>query len=327
MEGKRISIFLGLSLLVHLLALLLLGLGALNAFAWTPEAPPAEPLRVRVQPPPPPGPPPPRDQPTPFVDSAESVPAEEPDPDALFQSDQNTTAMSRNPGDASNPAPNLTGEDPGLNLRNTPYTPDLQSQPTQPSPEQEPEEAEQEQEPQEASEPESIDYLRRRLAGQIQTREENQPNREELLEEQRRRVEAMNRQIANPPSMQFQAQRRQSNLPGGASLGPEDSFGANETDLGRYKQKLYRAIGSRWYAYIERSRSEVELGQVVIQFRVTSDGIIENIEVHRGANSTTLYAISRRSIDEVSGQIGPFSESMRQQLGDFYEEEISFTVH
>ncbi|MEO0454500.1 MAG: hypothetical protein AAFY98_10240 [Verrucomicrobiota bacterium] len=332
MQGKRISIFIGVSILLHLFLFLIMSTGILNAFAWKPEEPEPEPLKVRLVPKPPPEQQAldnlPKEKP--YVDSSESIPTDAPDPNSAFQSDQNIMASSRSLGVGSESAPNLTGERAGFNLNNTPYVPESKQQPVPPAPEMpDPDqEVKKQQEEQEATTLDPLRNIPRAPDSRILTREENDRKiAQELLEEQKRKIEAMSQNRPNTPAMQFQAQRRQSNLPGGAEFGPEDSFGANETELGRYKEKLYRAIGSRWYAYVDKSRGQVELGQIVLTFRVTADGIIEDIAVDEGRGQGALYAISRRSIDEVSGQIGPFPESMRQQLGKSYEEKISFTVH
>jgi outer membrane biosynthesis protein TonB len=329
MEGRRIGIFFGLSILAHLLVLILLFvLSVLNVFAWTPDTPPDKPLIVKVIPPPPP-PQPPENQPAPFVDSSQSIPTEAPDPNALFQSDQNTAAMSRKMGVGDTSAPSIDGEEPGLNLRDSPYTPENQTQASSPSPARQEQVAEaQAIEKQEASPPDTPE-LPKRLAGNVRTRQDNLPNEEELLEQQRKKVQAMEAQMArraNAPPMEFQAQKRRSNLPGGATLGPDDSFGANETDLGRYKRKLYQAIGSRWYAYVENAGSNVNIGEVTITFRVSSEGKFSNIEVISGSDSSPLCAVSKRSIFEAENLIGPFPESMQQQFGDYYDEKITFTV-
>lgn len=333
MESKRISIFIGLSILAHLLVLIfLLLMSFLNLFAWTPPTPPEEALTVRMVPPPPPPTTASDNRPTPYVDSSESVPTEAPDPNALFQSDQNTAAMSRQIGVGDTSAPSIEGEKPGLNLRDSPYTPENRTQPSTPSPARPQQvaeaQAQEAQETKEASPPDSPN-LPTALTGNLRTREENRPSEEELLEQQRRKVQAMEAQMArraNAPPMEFMAQKRRSNLPGGATLGPEDSFGANETDLGRYKRKLYEAIGSRWYAYVENAGSNINIGEVTITFRVSAKGKFSEITVANGVETSSLTAVSKRSIFEAENLIGPFPESMQRQLGDYYDEKITFTV-
>lgn len=334
MTPKRFAIFIGISFLLHLLLLILITVGWLNLVQWNPEPAPPEPVRLTLKERPPAPLPEPLQRERPFVDTSDSVKADEPDPNAALQGAENTVAMSSQAGAENNPLPNLTGEkSDALNLRDSPYSPQTRNQPSQPSPEQK-QQQEQREEPnrkeddreQEEKKESRPNSLTRSPQGLLLTREEEQ-KRQELLEKKRRELEALDASQSSPPPMAFSAERRQSRLPGGAEIGPTDSFGAEQTDLGRYKQKLYRAIGSRWYIYVEQSRGLVSLGKVRIRFFVRADGVFEQIQVISGDRNSQLYVISRRSIMENSGQLEPFSEKMRQQLGDGYWEEISFTIH
>ena len=64
-----------------------------------------------------------------------------------------------------------------------------------------------------------------------------------------------------------------------------------------------------------------------LRFYVRHDGVILPPEVVDGGQHSALLAVSRRSVMEVSGQLEPFSDSMRQQLGDGYYEEVSFSIY
>lgn len=334
MTPKRFAIFVGISFLLHLLLLLVLAMGWLNLMKWEPEPPRPEPVRLTLQERPPAPLPEPLQRERPFVDTSDSVKTDKPDPNAALQGAENTVAMSSQSGTENNPLPNLTGEETNaLNLRDSNYSPQIQTQPAQPSQEEkkqqqeteDPNRKEDDREQEEKKESQR-NSLVKSPEGLLLTRDEEQ-KRQELLEKKRRELEALDAAQSSPPPMAFSAERRQTRLPGGAEIGPTDSFGAEQTDLGRYKQKLYRAIGSRWYIYVEQSRGLVSLGKVRIRFYVRADGVFEKLEVIQGDRTSQLHVISRRSIMENSGQLEPFSEKMRQQLGDGYWEEISFTIH
>ncbi|MEI6305738.1 MAG: hypothetical protein WCP33_02850 [Deltaproteobacteria bacterium] len=100
----------------------------------------------------------------------------------------------------------------------------------------------------------------------------------------------------------------------------------DETPVARYKAKVYRAIGSRWYIYVNRDSGLVGTGIVRIKFFIRSDGTITEMQILEGQQLSGLLAISRRSIGEVSGQLEPFPQSMKDKLGNGYWENVSFTI-
>jgi outer membrane biosynthesis protein TonB len=101
---------------------------------------------------------------------------------------------------------------------------------------------------------------------------------------------------------------------------------SQETELGRYKAKLYRAIGSRWYLYVQKQISLLSVGSVRIRFYVRANGVIDNLQILDGDPRSVLTNISRRSILEV-GAMEPFPDQMKEQLGDGYYEEITFSIY
>jgi len=311
--------------------LLVMAYSWLKALEWKP-VPPEKQDTVRItltQRPPAPLPEPLRRE-RPFVDTAESVKVDEANPNAIFQGAENTVAMSAEAGTNPSDLPNLTGEESNaLNLTDTNYSPQIKQKvsPSQEQQQEKTQEKQEEQEKKEGDQPEEAESGRNLLKNPnatFLTRKE-QERRRQLLEEKRKELKQQDASQASAP-MAFSAQKRQSRLAGGASVGPQNSFGAEQTELGRYKEKLYRAIGSRWYVYVEESSGLISIGVIKIRFYVRADGVFEKLEVISGDNSSQLHAISRRSIMVNSGQLEPFSEAMRAQLGDGYWEEISFTI-
>ncbi|MEM6885220.1 MAG: hypothetical protein AAF571_09325 [Verrucomicrobiota bacterium] len=113
----------------------------------------------------------------------------------------------------------------------------------------------------------------------------------------------------------------QETLPADVKTLSEDS-----PEFTRYKKKLYRAVGSRWRVYVQHNESLLSSDRVKIRFYVRSNGVFEKLELLSGDRSSQLYAISRRAIMVNSGQLEPFSDEMKKQLGDGYWEEISFRL-
>ena len=133
-------------------------------------------------------------------------------------------------------------------------------------------------------------------------------------------------QASPPPSTPTFAQSR-SEMDGSAPQFGDPSPESKATDIGRYKAKLYKMIGSRWYLNVEKSMSMLSVGEVHIKFYVQANGVIDpkSIEVEDGGNSDILETISRDAVKQAYGE--PFTDSMRQQLGDGYWEDITFTIY
>lgn len=118
---------------------------------------------------------------------------------------------------------------------------------------------------------------------------------------------------------------------GGAGMKGLPSPEARDTELGRYKQKMYRAVGSRWYLKVQSSMSFLAIGTVRVKFFVRANGVLENVRIvddSGASNSSTemLRTISQQSVVE-SAPFEPFSETMKQQLGAGYEEEFTFSIY
>ncbi len=332
MTPKKFGIFIGISLLLHLLLLLVLAFSWLKSLEWKPKPRDKDKVRITLVERPPAPLPEALQQERPFVDTSESVKVEKPDPNSVFQGAENTQAMSEQASNNNPNLPNLTGDKSNsLNLTDTNYSPQIKQNPSVAQQEQQqekPQEKQEEQKPEEGEDVADTQTGRQLLKepdATFLTRDE-QEHRKKLLEEKRKELEALDASQSRAPPMAFSAQKRQSLLPGGAAVGAQNSFGAEQTELGRYKEKLYRAIGSRWYVYVEESSGFISIGVVKIRFYVRADGVFEKLQVIAGDPSSQLHIISRRSIMENSGQLEPFSERMRQQLGDGYWEEISFTI-
>lgn len=102
---------------------------------------------------------------------------------------------------------------------------------------------------------------------------------------------------------------------------------ARETPLGRYKSKVMRAIGSRWYLKVDTYNSSLSIGSVTIRYKIQANGVINYAEVKEKTGGNQLFeTICMQSILE-SGPFEPFPESMKLQLGDGFEDEVSFAIY
>ena len=102
---------------------------------------------------------------------------------------------------------------------------------------------------------------------------------------------------------------------------------AMATELGRYKAKVYRAVGSRWYPKVDKQFQLLPAGIVHIQFTIHKDGTVDT-KVLEGneADLQILLAISLNSIREAS-PFEPFTDSMIREVGDSYTDDFSFSIY
>lgn len=331
-------LFVAASLLLHPLMIVLMVL----LWVWyatlqpAPEPPRGGQIRVTLTPqaqPPPLAPPLEVPKNIPFLDTAGLPTLDQPDPRAAFEGERNTAAMSRMAGPGNPALPNQTGDQrPGIELFNSDYSPEVPNRPAPPVPETK---AEQKPEPPaEAAEPAASkpnaplqEKLRTAPGARLQTGEKSEAEKIREAEQTTPGRRPTQPAESRAPPAAFSAFKRENRIEGGAAAGEVNSAAARETDMGRYKAKLYRAIGSRWYAYVRQDDGKIGIGVVRLRFYVRHDGVILPPEIIQGAEHAALLAVSRRSVMEVSGQLEPFPPSMRQQLGDGYYEEVSFSIY
>lgn len=326
MKQNQTLLYLGLSLALHVvLTVVFVGIIPLHSAPLPPKITPHS-IIVSMRPAPKPNKPVVPMQNRRFVDSAESVATEESDHNALFESDANTKASSLNAGrEAGVPMPTQKGRDANdLVLHDSAFTPtrpakaatptlpnERQNQATQQVKAQTPTPAQQ-------NLPQG-DHIH--LPDARQTASEEKESRETQTVSQ---TSAQSMPAGPPPS--FVADRRHSTIMGNAPLGDTASIASQETELGRYKTKLYRAIGSRWYLYVQNQMALLSVGRIRIRFYIRADGHIDKPEISEGDSKSILAAISLRSVRDV-GSLEPFSMQMKEQLGDGYWEEITFSIY
>jgi len=116
----------------------------------------------------------------------------------------------------------------------------------------------------------------------------------------------------------------------------DNSPAAMATVLGKYKQKIYLAVGSRWYPKVDKSLQLLGVGTVHVQYTIHSDGTVET-KVLDGGNSTMqmLLSLSINSIleaapyDKFDDYPGLREEIIKEQGGDgsSYTDDFTFSVY
>jgi outer membrane biosynthesis protein TonB len=104
---------------------------------------------------------------------------------------------------------------------------------------------------------------------------------------------------------------------------------AMATELGKYKQAVYAAIGSYWYPDVDSHFQVLPVGMVHIQFTIHQDGSVSDVKVLEGGTTGTLQlllTISQNSILK-GAPYGPFTPGMIKEVGDQYTDDVSFSIY
>ncbi|MDR1305172.1 MAG: hypothetical protein LBK76_08125 [Verrucomicrobiales bacterium] len=313
MNFKHFLLFIGLSLLLHMFLLLL----AFSSFFaplfidfGVPDLSSDQEMTLTVRSTP-------TDRETKIIDTEQSIPTDQPVQNTPFEGDRNTRAASPTPGQGNPNLPNNQGRDiPGQDLHNQRYAPNAAPQPPAPP----------------AKLPVKPDKPPDRTAEQTESAKSGARGVTVRPDGQLRASDRpASRAAAQPPApsrpASFSTSRIASSMEGSAPDDGVSSIAVKETEEGRYKVKLYRAIGSRWYQYVHMDTGLLNIGTVNIKFYVQADGTIVNLQISDGQDNSALVAISRRSILEVSGQLEPFSASMREKMGDGFWDDVNFSIY
>jgi outer membrane biosynthesis protein TonB len=138
--------------------------------------------------------------------------------------------------------------------------------------------------------------------------------------------------LAPAPSLQQQA----GNVPGALGRRGDNSPAAMATVLGKYKQKVYLAVGSRWYPKANNALQILGVGVVHIQFTIYQDGTVTTKVLDAGDSTMqTLLSLSLNSIresapfDKFDDYPGLRDELIKEQGGDgtSYTDDYTFTIY
>src|SRR5690606_6696923 len=197
-----------------------------------------------------------------FVDTSKSTPTTKPIP-TPFEGKTSTVASSVQQGPGNPALPSQVGVNiSGMTLRNQEFSPEMESKNTPQNPTQEQAQPKEQAKPAEQTKeatardlPVSIPL---RSNGLVSTLDKPKPTTDRKTQEATT-ASTSNTATEMVPPATFSAQKRATTLEGGAQIGANASIGARESDMGRYKAKLYRAIGSRWYIYVRQDSAQVSI--------------------------------------------------------------------
>jgi hypothetical protein len=120
----------------------------------------------------------------------------------------------------------------------------------------------------------------------------------------------------------------QSDVTGQAGAPGDNSPAAMATDLGRYKAKVYRAVGARWYEKVNSQIQVLGVGTVHITYTIYSDGHMVITGDPDGGNPSLmlLHSISVNSMREAA-PFDAFSDKLKKEVGDSYTDDFSFSIY
>lgn len=120
----------------------------------------------------------------------------------------------------------------------------------------------------------------------------------------------------------------QSDVAGQAGAPGDNSPAAMATDLGRYKAKVYRAVGARWYEKVASQLQVLGVGSVHITYTIYSDGHMVITGDPDAGNQAVmiLHSLSVNSMTEAA-PFDPFSDKMKKEVGDSYSDDFSFSIY
>lgn len=302
------------SLILHLLAILSVGV----AVSWQPTPRPLandEPPELILVAPPVPS------QPG-YVQTSETQRADKAPERPAFESDKDTRAASENAPTGTEALPSQDGRDnPALQFENQNHSLGKQARPSAPaasSPASPPSE------PSSKAVPTPRPQAELALLEPPKAATEPRPKPRESTEEPAR-TEKPKTQAQNPLPPGYQPETRVTRIRGNISNRGRSAVDAAATPLGRYKKMLSDAIGSRWYYYVNEQMGLLNVGTVDIRFIVRPNGRVEGVRVLHNSSNESFASTSVRAIMEA--EIPPIPEDVARLLQNGrIEIDYSFTI-
>ena len=128
------------------------------------------------------------------------------------------------------------------------------------------------------------------------------------------------------PNSVYRPQKQQTRIRGNISNRGISSVNAVGTPLGRYQKILFDAVGSRWYAAVERQLDLFGVGTARINFWVDREGHIKNVKVTENSSNELFVNFCVQSIQDAS--LPPMSEDLAASLPpEGLEVELPFTIY
>ena len=227
-----------------------------------------------------------------FVETDESKKAPEPK-EKTFESNANSIGASELAATGELPLPSQTGKDrPFMDLETHQHT--LETKGAQPQPSAA---------PQENPNPSA--------APQTQPAPVTAAEQFAMLTQQP--TPAVEKSITSPQARSaYRAFKERTRIAGRITNHGVSSVNALGTPLGRYQKSILDAIGSRWYAFVERQMDLISIGTTRVVFVVDRSGHVKNLKVVENSSNEALANVCIQSIQDA--QLPPMPDELASML-------------
>jgi outer membrane biosynthesis protein TonB len=123
----------------------------------------------------------------------------------------------------------------------------------------------------------------------------------------------------------YRAQKERTRISGRITNHGVSSVNALGTPLGRYQKFLLDAIGSRWYAFVDRQIDLISIGTARVVFVVDRSGHVKNLKIVQNTSNEALANVCIQSIQEA--QLPPMPDDLATTLPpQGLDMDIPFTI-
>jgi hypothetical protein len=296
-ETRTVLLALLAAILIHLLvAFLLAAFGGVFSPATPVEDKPAELTLVDLSP---------ASKNSAFIETDESKKAPEPK-EKTFESNANSIGASELAAAGELPLPSQTGKDrPFMDLETHQHS--LETKGAQPQPSAA---------PQENPNPST--------APQTQPAPVTAAEQFAMLTQQP--TPPVEKSVTSPQTRSaYRAFKERTRISGRITNRGVSSVNALGTPLGRYMKFLLDAIGSRWYAFVDRQIDLISIGTARVVFVVDRSGHVKNLKVVENTSNEALANVCIQSIQEA--QLPPIPDDLAATLPpQGLDMDIPFTI-
>jgi len=241
-----------------------------------------------------------------FVETDESKQSAVPPKEKTFESNANSIAASQVPATGEAPLPSQEGKDrPAVDLETHTYS--LPNQGAQPQPSAQPQESPS-------------------VAPSVQPTSSPRPDQLAMLRPTP--TPSVRPSVAQPqqPSSTYRPLKEQTRIRGNISNRGISSVNALGTPLGRYEKFLFDAIGSRWYASVQKQLDLFNVGTTRIVFRVDRSGHIKNLKVIENTSNESFANVCIQAVQEA--QVPAMSDDLAATLPpEGLEVDVPFIIY
>jgi outer membrane biosynthesis protein TonB len=128
------------------------------------------------------------------------------------------------------------------------------------------------------------------------------------------------------PSSSYRREQTPTRVTGNISNRGVSSVNAVGTPLGRYQKIVGDAIGSRWYALVDRHGDQINIGTVHVDFVVDRTGRIGKVRIIENTSSESFVNLCLQSVQDT--KLPPIPEDVAGTLPpDGLPADMSFTIY